>query len=107
MKMEYVYSALILHSLGKEINEDAIANIIKAAGAEPDMARIKALVSALSEIDIDEAIKNAAFAPVAAAPAAATAAPAQEEEKKEEEKKEEEEEKKEEEAIAGLGALFG
>ncbi len=105
--MEYVYSALILHSLGKEINEDAIANIIKAAGAEPDMARIKALVSALSEIDIDGAIKNAAFAPVAAAPAPA-AAPAQEEEKKEEEKKEEEEEeKKEEEAIAGLGALFG
>ncbi len=102
--MEYVYSALILHSLGKEINEDAIANIIKAAGAEPDMARIKALVSALSDIDIDEAIKNAAFAPVAAAPAAA--APGEEkEEKKEEEKKEEE--KKEEEAIAGLGALFG
>jgi large subunit ribosomal protein L12 len=105
--MEYVYSALILHSLGKEINEEAIANIIRAAGAEPDMARIKALVSALSEIDIDEAIKNAAFAPVAAAPAAA--APSEEkEEKKEEEKKEEaEEETKEEEAIAGLGALFG
>ncbi len=108
VKMEYVYSALILHSLGKEINEEAIANIIKAAGAEPDMARIKALVSALSEIDIEEAIKSAAFAP-AAAPAA-TAAPAAEEKKEEEkkeEKKEEEEEKKEEEAIAGLGALFG
>ena len=104
--MEYVYSALILHSLGKEINEEAIANIIKAAGAEPDMARIKALVSALSEIDIDEAIKNAAFAPVAAASPASTTE--EKEEKKEEEKKEEEEEeKKEEEAIAGLGALFG
>ncbi len=105
--MEYVYSALILHSLGKEINEDAIANIIKAAGAEPDVARIKALVSALSEIDIDEAIKTAAFAPVAAAPA--TAAPTEEkkEEEKEEKKEEEEEEKREEEAIEGLGALFG
>jgi len=105
--MEYVYSALILHSLGKEINEEAIANIIKAAGAEPDMARIKALVSALSEIDIEEAIKNAAFAPVAAAPAAQPAAEEKKEEEKKEEKKEEEEEKKEEEAIAGLGALFG
>ncbi len=105
--MEYVYSALILHSLGKEINEDAIANIIKAAGAEPDMARIKALVSALSEIDIDEAIKNAAFAPVAAAPAAAAPSGEKEEKKEEEKKEEEEEEKKEEEAIAGLGALFG
>ncbi len=105
--MEYVYSALILHSLGKEINEEAIANIIKAAGAEPDMARIKALVSALSEIDIEEAIKNAAFAPVAAAPAAQPAAEEKKEEEKKEEKKEEEEEKKEEETIAGLGALFG
>jgi len=105
--MEYVYSALILHSLGREINEEAIANIIKAAGAEPDMARIKALVSALSEIDIEEAIKSAAFAPVAAAPAAQPATEEKKEEEKEEEKKEEEEEKKEEEAIAGLGALFG
>ena len=105
--MEYVYSALILHSLGKDINEDAIANIIKAAGAEPDMARIKALVSALSEIDIDEAIKNAAFAPVAAAPTAAAPSEEKEEKKEEEKKEEEEEEKKEEEAIAGLGALFG
>ncbi len=105
--MEYVYSALILHSLGKEINEEAIANIIKAAGAEPDMARIKALVSALSEIDIDEAIKSAAFAPVAAAPAAAAPSEEKEEKKEEEKKEEEEEEKKEEEAIAGLGALFG
>ncbi len=105
--MEYVYSALILHSLGKEINEEAIANIIKAAGGEPDMARIKALVSALSEIDIDEAIKSAAFAPVAAAPAAAAPSEEKEEKKEEEKKEEEEEEKKEEEAIAGLGALFG
>ena len=105
--MEYVYSALILHSLGKEINEEAIANIIKAAGAEPDMTRIKALIAALSEVDIDEAIKSAAFAP-AAAPATAPA-PSEEkkEEEKKEEKKEEEEEKKEEEAIAGLGSLFG
>ncbi len=105
--MEYVYSALILHSLGKEINEEAIANIIKAAGAEPDMARIKALVSALSEINIDEAIKTATFAPAAAPAAAAPAAEEKKEEEKKEEEKEEEEEKKEEEAIAGLGALFG
>ncbi len=106
--MEYVYSALILHTLGKEINEENIANIIRAAGVEPDMARIKALVSALSEIDIEEAIKNAAFAPVAAAPAAAGEVKEEKkEEAKEEKKEEEEEEKKEEEAIAGLGALFG
>ncbi len=106
--MEYVYSALILHSLGKEINEDNIASIIKAAGSEPDMARIKALVSALGDVDIEEAIKTAAVAPaaVAAAPAPAAGGEEKKEEAKEE-KNEEEEEKKEEEAIAGLGALFG
>ena len=75
---------------------------------KPDEARVKALAAAISEINIDEAIKSA---PTIVAPAAAPAAPAEakpaEEAKKEEEKKEEEEEKKEEEALSGLSALFG
>jgi len=107
--MEYIYGALLLHSAGKEITEENLANVLKAAGIEPDTARIKALVSALEEVDIEEAIKTAAM-PVAAMPAAPAqqAQPAEEEKKEEEEKKKEEEEKKkEEEAIAGLGALFG
>ena len=104
--MEYIYSALVLHSAGKEITEDGIINILKAAGVEPDTARVKALVAALEGVDIDEAMKTAAFAPVAAAPAAP--APAEGGEKKEEKKEEEkEEEVSEEEAAAGLGALFG
>lgn len=105
--MEYIYSAMILHSAGKEITEDAIANVLKAAGVEADTSRIKALTASLDGVDIAEAMKTAvaapaAAAPVAAAPAADGAAPA--EEKKEEE---EEEEVSEEEAAAGLGALFG
>jgi large subunit ribosomal protein L12 len=105
--MEYIYSALVLHSAGKEITEDGIINILKAAGVEPDTARVKALVAALEGVDIDEAMKTAAFAPVAAAPAAGPA-PAEGGEKKEEKKEEEkEEEVSEEEAAAGLGALFG
>lgn len=100
--MEYVYSVLILHTLGKEITEENIAKIITAAGAEPDTAKIKALISSLEGVNIGEAIKATAFA--AAAPAAAPAQPAKEE-KKEEKKKEEK--KEEEEAMAGLGSLFG
>ena len=105
MGMEYIYAAMILHKAGKEINEKNVSQILKAAGVEADQARVKALVAALSEVDIEEAIKTAPtmVAPVAAAPAAE--APA--EEKKEEKKKEEEEEKKEEAALEGLGALFG
>ncbi len=104
--MEYVYAALLLHSAGKEINEENIKAVLEAAGIEVDEARVKALVSALEGIDIEEAISKAAFAPVATPQPVATAE-ATTEEKKEEEKKEEEEEEKEEEALEGLGALFG
>ncbi len=105
--MEYIYAALLLHKLGKEINEENVKAVIKAAGVEPDDAKIKVLVSALDGVNIDEAIEkgmqSVAVAPAAAAPAASS------EEKKEEEKKEEkkDEKKSEEEAMAGLSALFG
>jgi len=106
--MEYIYAAMLLHRAGKPIDEDNITKVLEAAGIQIDQARVKALVAALSEVDIDEAIKSAPTV-VAAAPAAAPteAAPAAEEKPKEEEKPEEEEEKKEEEALEGLGALFG
>jgi len=98
--MEYVYAALLLHSAGEKITEDSVKKVLTAAGAKPEEPRVKALVAALSEIKIEDALKAAQTMQVAAAPAAA-AAPA---EGKKEEKKEE---KKSEEALAGLGALFG
>ncbi len=101
--MEYVYSAMLLHSAGKKITEENVKKILTAAGVDVDDARIKALIASLDGVDIEEAIKSAAV-PVAAAAAPAGAAPA--EEKKEEAKEEEEEEVSEEEAAAGLGALF-
>jgi len=104
--MEYVYAAMLLHKAGKSIDEENVTKVLEAAGIQADPARVKALVAALSEVDIDEAIKSAPTLMAAAAPAALTeeAAPAAEEKPKE---KEEEEEKKEEEALEGLGALFG
>ncbi len=107
--MEYIYSAMILHSAGKEIDEKAIADILKAAGLKPDTARIKALTASLDGVDIEEVMKTAVAAPAiaAAAPAAAAAGDAPAAEKKDEKKEEEEEGVSEEEAAAGLGALFG
>lgn len=103
-EMQYIYSAMVLYSAGKEITEDAITAILTAAGVEVDAAKVKALVASLEGVDIKEAIANASVAApaaAAAAPAAAAAAPA-------EEKAEEEEEKvSEDEAAAGLSALFG
>ncbi len=101
--MEYVYAALLLHKLKQEINETNVKKVVKAAGTEPDEAKVKALVAALGEVNIEEALKSAPVAVAAAAPAPAAAAPA--EAKKE--KKKEEEKKGEEEALAGLSSLFG
>ena len=101
--MEYIYAAMILHSAEKDINEENVKSIIEAAGIEADDARIKALIAALEDVDIEEAMETSAMAaaPVAAAPVAEAAAEEGEEEE------EEEEEAAEEEAAAGLGALFG
>ncbi|MGI0038145.1 MAG: 50S ribosomal protein P1 [Nitrososphaera sp.] len=103
--MEYVYAALLLHKLKQNITEDGVKNVVKAAGVTPDDVRVKALVAALSEVNIEEALKAAPVA-VAAAPAAGGAAhaaggaaKAEAEEKKDE--------KKEEEALEGLSSLFG
>ncbi len=102
--MEYIYGALLLHAVGKKVDEESLAKVLSAAGAKPDETRIKALTAALEGVNIDEAIASGAFAP--AAPAAPPAAAPAKEEKKEEKKKEEEK-VSEEEAAAGLGALFG
>jgi large subunit ribosomal protein L12 len=118
VEMEYIYAALLLHNAQKEITEDGVTGILKAAGIEADKGRVKALISALSGVNIKEAVAQAqpAYAPVAMAPAAAAApAPAaaaaeagkKEKKAKEPEKEEAEEEAKEQAGMEGLSALFG
>ncbi len=100
--MEYVYAALLLHKLGKNVDESNLSSVVKASGAEVNEAQVKSLVAALADINIDDAVKAAPVA-VAAAPAADAAAGG--EAKKEEPKKEEP--KNEEAAMEGLSSLFG
>jgi large subunit ribosomal protein L12 len=95
--MEYVYAALMLHKLGKEINEENLKNVMKAAGSQADEAKVKTLLASLKDVDIEAELEKAV---VAAAAPAAGAAPA-------EEKKEEKKEEKAEEAAEGLSSLFG
>jgi large subunit ribosomal protein L12 len=102
--MEYVYAALMLHKLKKEITEENVTSIIKASGAELNEAKVKSLVASLADVNIEDAIKAAPVA-VAAAPAAA---PAEGGEGKKEEKKDEgASAKSEEQAMEGLSSLFG
>jgi large subunit ribosomal protein L12 len=103
MKMEYVYAAMLLHKAGKEINEESIKKVLAGADVKVDEARVKALVAALKDVNIEEAIKKA----VAAAPAVAAPVEEAKGEEKKEEKNKEEDKKAEESAAAGLGALFG
>ena len=95
--MEYIYSAMLLHSLGHKVEEHALKKVVEAAGGKVDDGKIRVLVSALQSVDIEKAIKEAAL-PIAAP--AVTEAKAEKKEEKKEEKKNEEA------AAAGLGALF-
>lgn len=99
--MEYIYAAMLLHSAKKDITEEHISAIIKAAGLTVDNAKAKSLVEALKDVSIETVIKEAASAQVVSAPVA-SAAPSHTEEKPKKDEK-----KAEEEAAAGLGALFG
>jgi len=100
--MEYVYAALLLHKLGKDVDEANLSSVVKASGAEVNEAQVKSLVAALADVNIDDAVKVAPVAVAAAAPAAD--APAAGGEAKKEKK---EEPKNEEAAMEGLSSLFG
>jgi len=94
--MEYIYAALLLHKLGKEVSEENVKSIVAAAGVDVDESKIKSLIASLKDVNIEEELANASVAQVAAAPAGG-------EEKKAEQPKEE----KKEAAAEGLSALFG
>ena len=94
--MDYIYAALLLHKLGKEVSEHNLKSVVAAAGAHVDEGKIKSLVVSLKGVDIDKELESASL--VSAAPAHAPV-----HEKKEEKPKEE----KHEAAAEGLSALFG
>jgi large subunit ribosomal protein L12 len=102
--MEYVYAALLLHKLKKEVNEANISSVVKASGTDVNEAQVKSLVAALADVNIDDAVKAAPVAVAAAAPAAD--APAASGEAKKEEKPKDDG-KTEEAAMEGLSSLFG
>ena len=98
--MENVYAALLLHKLGKDVNEENVNKVLTAAGAHTEETKVKSLVASLKGVDIDKELESATL--MAAAPAAGAHA-AHAEEKKEEKPKEE----KHAAAAEGLSAFFG
>jgi large subunit ribosomal protein L12 len=116
--MEYVYAALILHETDEEINEDNLTDVLDAAGVDVEESRVKALVAALEDVDVEEAIETAAAVPAGGAGGGGAPAggAAEADEADEPEADEADEEAAEEEADdgdeegdggEGLGELFG
>lgn len=105
--MEYIYAALLLHKLQKEVNEENVSSVVKASGVEVNPAQVKALIAALADVNIEEAIKAAPVAVAAAAAPAADAPAAGGDEKKEKAEKKADDGKSEEQAMEGLSSLFG
>jgi large subunit ribosomal protein L12 len=97
--MEYVYAALLLHKLGKEVNEESITKVLQASGAEIDDSKVKSLTASLKDVDIEAELANAVVASASAPAASAEGAEAKPAEEAPEEKKEE--------STAGLSSLFG
>ena len=99
--MEYIYSALLLNAVGKQVNEENVKKLLESVGVSVQDSKVKTLINALEGVDIKDVISKSANI--------AVSAPAQNASEKVEEKKEEEDEDEVsvEEAASGLGALFG
>jgi large subunit ribosomal protein L12 len=100
--MENVYAALLLHKLGKPVNEENVKKVVIAAGGHGDESQIKSLVASLKGVDIDKELESASL--MTAAPAGGHAHAGHGHEEKKEEKPKEE---KKAAAAEGLSALFG
>lgn len=107
--MELVYAALTLHEAGKEVNEENLSSIVEAADLHVDDSEVKALIAALEDVDIEEAMETA----VATGGGKAVPSDDPDQEKGEEDDEEDEEGEEpeeegasEEEAAEGLGNLF-
>jgi len=99
--MEYVYAALLLHKLGKPVDEAGMTKVIQASGAEIDESKMKSLVASLKDVNIDKELETAVIASTAPAASGDSNSGA------EEAKPAEEPEEKKEASAAGLSALFG
>ncbi|PSH00230.1 MAG: 50S ribosomal protein P1 [Nanohaloarchaea archaeon SW_4_43_9] len=105
--MELVYAALTLHEAGKEVDEENLQSIVEAADLDVEDSEVKALVAALEDVDIEEAMETAVTG--GGAPASSSGSSEDSGEEAEEEEAEEEgdeDEADEDEAAEGLGDLF-
>ena len=59
--MEYIYAALLLHKVGKEVSEENVKSVVAATGSEVDDSKIKSLVASLKGVDFASELENASL----------------------------------------------
>lgn len=59
--LEYIYAALILHEADREISEKNVTDVLETANVDVEESRVKALVAALEDVDVEEAIAETAI----------------------------------------------
>lgn len=110
--MQYIYAAMTLHEAGRDISESNLTSMLDVVGAEVNESRVKALVAALEDVDIEEALETAVTAPVVSP---TSSDPSVEDEPEEESVAEDSEDEPtppasdglDDSSSDGLGALFG
>lgn len=58
MNQSYIYTTLLLHEEGKEINQQNVENILTSVDAEVNESKIKALIASLEDVDISNALRG-------------------------------------------------
>lgn len=54
--MDYMYAALLLNETGEELNETNLTAVLEAAGGDVVESRVRALVAALEDVDLDDVV---------------------------------------------------
>ncbi len=57
-KMDYIYAVLLLHKVGKEVNEKTLTKVIIATGEEVNETKIRSLITSLKDVNIDKELED-------------------------------------------------
>jgi large subunit ribosomal protein L12 len=57
--MKYTYATLLLNETGAEINEQNLSAVLEASQTEFSVSRVKAIIAALEDVNIDEHVAAA------------------------------------------------
>ena len=56
--MDYIYAVLLLHKVGKEVNEETLTKVIIATGKKVNETKVKSLIASLKDVDINKELKD-------------------------------------------------